>query len=106
MQTTSAGVGRLVHRLGIQPGDVLVTTASGVHARPLAEFVFMTLLMAVKDYAELEKELREAQSDAEENERLRNLLGLKEKRRELKFEAATVTAVEKPVLPKPAHAWP
>lgn len=45
-----------------------------------------------KDYAELQEELREAQQAKDENERLRNLLGLKERRRELNFEAATVTA--------------
>ena len=36
-----------------------------------------------RDYAKLEEQLREAESDAEENERLRNLLGLREKRRGL-----------------------
>ena len=45
-----------------------------------------------KDYAKLQEELREAQQAKDENERLRNLLGLKERRRELNFEAATVTA--------------
>lgn len=48
VQTTSAGVGQRVARAGIQPGELIVTTASGVHARPLAEFVFLTLLVAVK----------------------------------------------------------
>lgn len=46
-----------------------------------------------KDYAELEEKLREAEEALDENKRLYNLLGLKEKRRELNFEAATVTAV-------------
>lgn len=45
-----------------------------------------------KDYAKLQEELRETQQAKDENERLRNLLGLKERRRELNFEAATVTA--------------
>ena len=45
-----------------------------------------------KDYAKLQEELREAQQAKDENERLHNLLGLKERRRELNFEAATVTA--------------
>jgi phosphoglycerate dehydrogenase-like enzyme len=48
VQTTSAGVGQLITKLGIAPGELTVTTASGVHARPLTEFVFMVLLMAVK----------------------------------------------------------
>ena len=43
VQTTSTGVGRRVAELGISP-SVMVTTARGVHARPLAEFVFMALL--------------------------------------------------------------
>lgn len=45
-----------------------------------------------RDYAKLEEQLREAESDAEENERLRNLLGLREKRRDFEFESATVTS--------------
>ncbi len=46
-----------------------------------------------KDYAELEQTLREAQQAIDENERLRNLLGLKEERPDLEFAEATVTAV-------------
>ena len=53
VQTTSAGVGRAAERMGIRPGELLVTTASGVHARPLAEFVFMVLLMWVKEHRRL-----------------------------------------------------
>jgi phosphoglycerate dehydrogenase-like enzyme len=53
VQTTSAGVGQLVTRLKIAPGQMIITTASGVHARPLAEFVFMVLLMAVKNHQRL-----------------------------------------------------
>lgn len=45
-----------------------------------------------KKYAELEGELREAQQANDENARLRNLLGLREKRRDLELESATVTA--------------
>lgn len=51
IHTTSAGVGQFVTRLGIQPGEMTITTASGVHARPLTEFTFMVLLMAVKNHA-------------------------------------------------------
>jgi phosphoglycerate dehydrogenase-like enzyme len=50
VQTTSAGVGQAVVRMGIRHGELLVTTSSGVHARPLAEFVFLVLLMAAKEY--------------------------------------------------------
>jgi phosphoglycerate dehydrogenase-like enzyme len=44
IQTTSTGVGQDVKVLGIQDSDILITTARGVHAGPLAEFVFMALL--------------------------------------------------------------
>jgi hypothetical protein len=37
-QTTSAGVGQMVARLGEAARDIVVTTASGEHARALAEF--------------------------------------------------------------------
>lgn len=44
IQTTSTGVGPAVAALGLAHSDVLITTARGVHAGPLAEFVFMALL--------------------------------------------------------------
>ena len=44
IQTTSTGVGQYVKNMGLAERDILVTTARGVHARPLAEFVFMALL--------------------------------------------------------------
>ena len=49
VQTTSAGVGQMIVRMGLQDSDLIVTTASGVHAGPLAEYVFMVLLNQVKD---------------------------------------------------------
>jgi len=45
IQATSAGIGQLVHRMRYadrMPGTIF-TTASGVHARPLAEFVLMAM---------------------------------------------------------------
>jgi phosphoglycerate dehydrogenase-like enzyme len=59
IQTTSTGVGQSVTKLGI-PRDVLVTTARGVHARPLAEFVFMALLghWRGREYLRREQEAR------------------------------------------------
>lgn len=42
--------------------------------------------------AELEEEIRQGAADSKENQRLRDLLGLREKRRDLVFESATVTA--------------
>ena len=50
LQTTSAGVGGVVAAAGLDKTDIIVTTASGIHAEPLAEYVFMALLMWVKDY--------------------------------------------------------
>jgi phosphoglycerate dehydrogenase-like enzyme len=58
VQTTSAGVGQYVKRLGLQESDLIVTTASGVHARPLAEFVFAALLFQTKRFAHLKAEQR------------------------------------------------
>lgn len=50
VQATSAGIGQLVRRMGYDrrmPGTIF-TTASGVHARPLAEFCIMAILMFAK----------------------------------------------------------
>ena len=58
IQTTSSGVGQQIKKLGLQNSDLLVTTARGVHAAPLAEFVFLGLLSHVKRlrYLDGEKE--------------------------------------------------
>jgi len=56
VQTTSSGVGPLVERLGLVQRGVTVTTARGVHARPLTEFVFMALLTHAKRLAHLRRE--------------------------------------------------
>lgn len=50
IQATSAGIGQSIRRMGYDrrmPGTIF-TTASGVHARPLAEFVVMAILMHLK----------------------------------------------------------
>ena len=57
VQTTSTGVGQLVKNLGLRP-EVLVTTARGVHATPLAEFVFMVLLAHWRGLDHLQAEQR------------------------------------------------
>ncbi len=46
VQATSAGIGPFVRRLGYDTRmpDAVFTTASGVHARPLAEFAIMSML--------------------------------------------------------------
>ena len=58
VQTTSSGVGQMVKQLGLQDSDLLVTIAKGVHAGPLAEFVFMALLSHVKRLDYLQREQR------------------------------------------------
>lgn len=46
----------------------------------------------LEENARLQAELRQAAADSQENERLRELLGLREQRRDFVFESATVTA--------------
>lgn len=50
IQASSAGVGQAVVRYGLDHTDIIVTTASGVHAVPLAEFVLLAMLMFTKRY--------------------------------------------------------
>ena len=56
IQTTSTGVGQMVQALGLDKSDVVVTTARGVHAGPLAEFAFMALLTHWRGLAHLQAE--------------------------------------------------
>lgn len=58
LQTTSSGVGQQVKTLGLQDRDILITTARGIHARPLSEFVFMALLEHYKGRRHLKGEQR------------------------------------------------
>lgn len=46
IQATSAGIGEYVRRMGYAESmpDTVFTTASGVHAKPLAEFCFMVMI--------------------------------------------------------------
>lgn len=48
IQTTSAGVGQAAKRYGLDRTDVIITTSSGVHAGPLAEFVMLATLWFTK----------------------------------------------------------
>ncbi|MEO7962602.1 MAG: D-2-hydroxyacid dehydrogenase, partial [Gemmatimonadaceae bacterium] len=45
VQATSAGIGEYVRRMGFAESmpNTIFTTASGVHAKPLAEFCFMVM---------------------------------------------------------------
>lgn len=56
IQTTSAGVGPMIKRLGLADTDIIVTTASGIHAKPLAEFAFAVMLNWVKEFPRLREE--------------------------------------------------
>lgn len=56
VQTTSSGVGQMVSKLGDRANSLLVTTARGVHAQPLSEFVFLALLTHVKRLDRLKSE--------------------------------------------------
>jgi len=53
IQATSAGVGQYAARLGLTQSPLVITTASGVHARPIAEFVLMAMLIFAKDVLRL-----------------------------------------------------
>lgn len=48
VQASSAGIGQFVRRQGFDRMNARFTTASGVHARPLAEYVLMSMLQVVK----------------------------------------------------------
>lgn len=57
IQATSAGIGQFVKRMRYaERTEWTFTTASGVHARPLAEFALMIMLMFAKDYPYLAAE--------------------------------------------------
>lgn len=61
IQGTSSGVGTRVRSRGLdrpEAAHVWITTASGIHARPLAEFVFAALLYHVKRIPHLLAEQR------------------------------------------------
>lgn len=60
VQATSAGIGQFVRRTGYaerMPG-VVFTTASGVHARPLADFCLMAMLAFVKGLPRMQADQR------------------------------------------------
>lgn len=59
VQATSAGVGQAIARSGLQETEVIVTTASGIHAQPLAEFVMLGLLMWSKNFPMITRQQKE-----------------------------------------------
>lgn len=61
IQATSAGIGQLVerHRYAERMPDTILTTASGVHAQPLAEFCALTMTALTRELPRLEHDRRE-----------------------------------------------
>ena len=57
VQATSAGIGQFVRRLRYaeRMPNVVFTTASGVHAQPLAEFCIMAMLMWSRNYWQMQR---------------------------------------------------
>jgi glyoxylate/hydroxypyruvate reductase A len=55
IQGTSAGIGGLMQRTGLDQSGIIVTTAGGIHAVPLAEFALMGALYFVKGLPHLTK---------------------------------------------------
>jgi phosphoglycerate dehydrogenase-like enzyme len=53
VQATSAGIGQLLRRTGLDRSDIVFTTASGVHAVPLAEFAALAMLYFAKQVPRL-----------------------------------------------------
>jgi len=49
IQATSAGIGEYVRRLDLPKDSILLTTAAGIHAQPLAEFALLGALYFAKD---------------------------------------------------------
>ena len=55
VQATSAGIGGFVQRYGLADSDLLMTTAAGTHAAPLAEFALAGALHFIKDVPGLQR---------------------------------------------------
>jgi glyoxylate/hydroxypyruvate reductase A len=73
IQATSAGIGQFVKRYGYDGQGWLFTTASGVHARPLAEFCLMAMLMFVKNYPLMDAQKRARHWQRFNNTELRSM---------------------------------
>jgi glyoxylate/hydroxypyruvate reductase A len=59
IQSPSAGIGQSAKRTGLTETDIILTTSSGMHATPLAEFCLMAMLMHAKDYDYMAREKEE-----------------------------------------------
>ncbi|MGH3446951.1 MAG: D-2-hydroxyacid dehydrogenase [Nocardioidaceae bacterium] len=58
VQATSAGIGGFVERNGLDATSLTITTAAGIHARPLAEFAAAAILHFVRDIPRLQRDQR------------------------------------------------
>jgi glyoxylate/hydroxypyruvate reductase len=54
LQATSSGIGQFMGRTGLAGWNAVVTTAAGIHARPLTEWALTGVLYFVKDVPDLE----------------------------------------------------
>jgi len=55
VQGTSAGIGEMLQRTGLIDSEIVFTTAAGVHASPLAEFVLLGLLYFYRNVPRLQR---------------------------------------------------
>lgn len=60
VQASSSGIGQFVGRHRLHERSIVFTTAAGIHARPLAEFVLWAALAAVKGYPRARAQQRSA----------------------------------------------
>lgn len=58
VQATSSGIGEFLTDTGLIDSDITFTTAAGVHASPLAEFVTLSMLYLVKEVPMLREQMR------------------------------------------------
>jgi phosphoglycerate dehydrogenase-like enzyme len=59
VQASSAGIGGFVDMFGLDRSGAVFTTAAGVHARPLAEFVLFAMLAFANNYPQARRQQRE-----------------------------------------------
>jgi glyoxylate/hydroxypyruvate reductase A len=55
IQATAAGIGDLMRRTGLERSALTVTTAAGIHAVPLAEFVALGAMYFIKDVPDMRR---------------------------------------------------
>ncbi|MDZ7705550.1 MAG: NAD(P)-dependent oxidoreductase, partial [Trueperaceae bacterium] len=59
VQASSAGIGGFVEKFDLHRSSAVFTTAAGVHARPLAEFVLFGMLAFANNYPQARRQQRE-----------------------------------------------